>query len=56
MSDDSNPDRFLIFFMTLAGCSLVSIPITWFVSDSKKEELTTTGVFELSVATPAATE
>ena len=56
MSDDSNPDRFLIFFMTLAGCSLVSIPITWFVSDSKKEELTTTGVFELSMATPAATE
>ena len=42
MSDDSNPDRFLIFFMTLAGCSLVSIPITWFVSDSKKEELTNT--------------
>ena len=40
MSDDSNPNRFLIFFMTLAGLSLVSIPITWFVSDSKKEEQT----------------
>ena len=42
MSDDSNPNRFLIFFMTLAGCSLVSIPFTWFVSDSKKEEQTNT--------------
>ena len=38
MADDSNPNRFLIFFMILAGCSLVSIPITWFVSDRRKEE------------------
>ena len=42
MSDDSNPNRFLIFFMTLAGLSLLSIPITWFVSESKKEEQTNT--------------
>ena len=38
LSDDSNANRFLIFFMTLAGFGLVSIPITWFVSDRRKEE------------------
>ena len=38
LSDDSNSNRFLIFFMTLAGFGLVSIPITWFVSDKRKEE------------------
>ena len=38
LSDDSNANRFLIFFMTLAGYGLVSIPITWFVSDRRKEE------------------
>ena len=36
MSDESE-SMFLILFLTLAGFSLVSIPITWFVSDSKKE-------------------
>ena len=33
MSDDSDPNMFLIFFITLGVFSLVSVPTTWFVSD-----------------------
>ena len=33
MTDDSNPHMFLIFFLTLAGCSLLSLPVTWCVRD-----------------------
>ena len=36
MTDDSNPHMFLIFFLALAGCSLVSLPVTWLVSDSRR--------------------
>ena len=38
MSDDSSPVRFLIFFLSLAGCSLLSVPTTWFVADKKRED------------------
>ena len=37
MADDSNPDKFLIFFLTLAGCSLLSVPATWLVSNKRKQ-------------------
>ena len=37
MSDDCNPNMFLIFFMTLAACSLVSTPVTWFTSEECKD-------------------
>ena len=40
MSDDSSPVRFLIFFLSLAGCSLLSVPTTWFVADKRKEDRT----------------
>ena len=36
MTDDSNPHMFLIFFLALAGCSLVSLPVTWWVNDSRR--------------------
>lgn len=36
MSQESD-SMFLVLFLTLAGFSLVSIPLTWFVADSKKE-------------------
>ena len=35
MADDSNPQMFLIFFLTLAGCSLLSLPVTWCVRESR---------------------
>ena len=38
MADDSNPQMFLIFFLTLAGCSLVSVPVTWCVKDKSREK------------------
>ena len=38
MSDDSSPVRFLIFFLSLAGCSLLSVPTTWFVADKRRED------------------
>ena len=37
MADDSNPDKFLIFFLTLAACSLLSVPATWLVSNKRKQ-------------------
>ena len=37
MSDDSNPNMFLIFFITLGVFSLVSVPTTWFVSDGDND-------------------
>ena len=40
MSDDSSPVRFLIFFLSLAGCSLLSVPTTWFVADKRREDRT----------------
>ena len=33
MADESNPDRYLIFFLTLAAITCVSLPVTWLVSD-----------------------
>ena len=36
MTDDSNPHMFLMFFLALAGCSLVSLPVTLWVSDSRR--------------------
>ena len=33
---DSDPHMFLIFFLTLAGCSLISVPVTWFVNNKLK--------------------
>ena len=38
MADDSNPQMFLIFFLTLAGCSLLSLPVTWCVRDKSREQ------------------
>ena len=35
MADDSNPQMFLIFFLTLAGFSLLSVPVTWCVRESR---------------------
>ena len=35
MSDDTNECRFLYFFLTLGGFSLISVPTTWFVSNKK---------------------
>ena len=35
MADDSNPHMFLIFFLTLAGCSLLSLPVTWGVRETR---------------------
>ena len=35
MADDSNPQMFLIFFMTLAGFGLLSLPVTWCVRESR---------------------
>ena len=35
MDDDSYDGRFLIFFLALAACSLLSVPTTWFVSNKK---------------------
>ena len=37
MADDSNPHMFLIFFLTLAGCSLLSLPVTWCVRESREK-------------------
>ena len=34
MTDDSNPHMFLMFFLALAGCSLVSLPVTWWLSET----------------------
>ena len=39
MSDDSNPDMFMVLFLTLAGCSLLSVPVTWFVSSSSRPKM-----------------
>ena len=39
MADDSNPHMFLIFFLTLAGCSLLSLPVTWCVRDQSRDKL-----------------
>ena len=36
MTDDSNPHMFLMFFLALDGCSLVSLPVTWLVSDTRR--------------------
>ena len=36
MTDDSDPHMFLMFFLSLAGCSLVSLPVTWLVSDTRR--------------------
>ena len=36
MTDDSDPHMFLMFFLSLAGCSLVSLPVTWWVNDSRR--------------------
>ena len=36
MTDDSDPHMFLIFFLSLAGCCLVSLPVTWMVNDSRR--------------------
>ena len=44
MTDDSDPHMFLIFFLSLAGCSLVSLPVTWWVSDTRR------GVAQLTLA------
>ena len=38
MADDSNPQMFLIFFLTLAGCSLLSLPVTWCVRDKSRDK------------------
>ena len=38
MADDSNPQMFLIFFLTLAGCSLLSLPVTWCVRDKSRAQ------------------
>lgn len=35
ISDDTNECRFLYFFLTLGGFSLISVPTTWFVSNKK---------------------
>ena len=37
MADDSNPHMFLIFFLTLAGCSLLSLPVTWGVRETREK-------------------
>ena len=34
MTDDSDPHMFLMFFLSLAGCSLVSLPVTWWLSET----------------------
>jgi len=34
MDDDTNPKMFMIFFLVLASCSLISVPITWFVKEN----------------------
>ena len=36
MTDDSDPHMFLIFFLTLAGCTLLSLPVTWWVSETRR--------------------
>ena len=38
MADDSNPQMFLIFFMTLAGFGLLSLPVTWCVRDKSRDK------------------
>ena len=34
MTDDSDPHMFLMFFLSLAGCSLLSLPVTWWLSET----------------------
>lgn len=46
MSEDSNDGRFLIFFLTLGGFSLLSVPTTWFVSN--KRTTLGTGIFSMA--------
>ena len=36
MSNDKDPNMFMIFFITLGVFSLLSIPTTWFVTDGDK--------------------
>ena len=44
MSNDKDPNMFLIFFITLGVFSLLSIPTTWFVTDEDKCNEDTTDV------------
>ena len=36
IANDYEPHMFLKFFLTLAGCSLISVPATWFVNNKLK--------------------
>ena len=44
MSDDKNPNMFLIFFITLGVFCLLSIPTTWFVTDGENSNIDNTKV------------
>ena len=44
MSNDKDPNMFLIFFITLGVFSLLSIPTTWFVTDGENSNTDNTKV------------
>ena len=60
MTDDSDPHMFLMFFLSLAGCSLVSLPVTWLVNDSRRGlaqlTLTSSDQSEISLASSDQSE